>query len=210
MSSKRTLDPTSRFALMGAIARKVLTRRKWELEKKRLENAARAVAHPYLKASDQRRFWIKVKRARSGCWIWQASRAKRGGYGQFMLRGKMLKAHRVAYELLVGMVPAGLFVCHKCDNPPCCNPRHLFLGTVADNSADMKAKGRGFVPEPPRGEAHHSCKLTVEKVRRIRALRGVMSGVSIAQKFGVSKSAVSRIQLEKSWKVGATHAHDSK
>jgi hypothetical protein len=158
------------------------------------------IDHRYLTPSDQRRFWIKVKRG-PGCWIWQASRAKRGGYGQFMLRGRLLKAHRVAYELRVAPIPSGLFVCHKCDNPPCCNPRHLFAGTVADNGADSMAKGRAFVPTPLRGSDHHSSKLKAVQVRRIRALRGVVRGVDLARRYGVTKSSISRIQLGKVWKV---------
>lgn len=67
------------------------------------------------------------------------------GYGRFKVAGKMVKPHRVAYELWVGPIPDGLFVCHHCDNPPCCNPEHLFTGGPIENMQDMWAKGRGDV-----------------------------------------------------------------
>jgi hypothetical protein len=74
------------------------------------------------------------------CWEWRGS--KRNGYGCITVDGKTQAAHRVVYELLVEPIPEGMFVCHKCDNPPCCNPAHLFLGTAKDNCHDMIDKGR--------------------------------------------------------------------
>jgi len=81
----------------------------------------------------------------AGCILWDGN-TNRDGYGVIgsgTRKGRMLLAHRVAYELLVGLIPAGLLVLHRCDNPPCINPVHLFLGTQAVNIADMVAKGRG-------------------------------------------------------------------
>lgn len=87
------------------------------------------------------RFWARVDKS-GDCWIWTASRYRRG-YGQAYFEGRYYTAHRLAYTLTFGPVPMGICVCHHCDNPPCCNPAHLFLGTDADNMRDRDAKGRG-------------------------------------------------------------------
>lgn len=89
------------------------------------------------------RFWAKVDRT-DDCWTWTAATTG-SGYGRFghqNARGGWVAAHRFAYELANGPIPDGMFVCHKCDNPPCVNPSHLFLGTHQDNMRDMDAKGR--------------------------------------------------------------------
>jgi hypothetical protein len=85
----------------------------------------------------------------SGCWEWQGNRDYRGtgrvGNGTYHKgTSSTVLVHRVAWELTYGPIPAGLFVCHTCDNPPCCNPAHLFLGTQKDNMHDCKLKGRVF------------------------------------------------------------------
>lgn len=88
------------------------------------------------------RFWSKVAvKELDECWEWQAGKAG-GGYGTFRVHHKMWQAHRVAWALTYGPIPKGLFVCHRCDNPGCCNPYHLFLGTNADNLRDAAKKGR--------------------------------------------------------------------
>jgi hypothetical protein len=86
-------------------------------------------------------FWDRVEKT-DNCWLWRGPR-KPGGYGS--VRGT--NAQRIAWQLAVGPIPDGLWVLHRCDNPPCVNPAHLFLGTVVDNNRDMKAKGR-YVTEP--------------------------------------------------------------
>ena len=96
-----------------------------------------------MKKTWQERFWAKVDRSGGpdACWIWTGGRKGRG-YGEFYKDHRLLGAHRVAWELAIGPIPNGLDCLHSCDNPPCCNPAHLFLGTQADNNADMVAKGR--------------------------------------------------------------------
>jgi len=94
-------------------------------------------------------FWNKVGKGQpDDCWEWTASRSRKG-YGQCGWRGKSKQTHRVAYMLSNNLenIPAGYQVLHTCDNPPCCNPRHLRLGTAKDNSADMVAKSRQHIPE---------------------------------------------------------------
>lgn len=97
------------------------------------------------------RFWPKVDK-RGGddaCWPWLGGRFE-SGYGQFSQRPRNLRAHRVAYELTHGQIPDNLMVLHECDNPPCCNPKHLFLGTNDDNMADRQRKGRTSKQGRPR------------------------------------------------------------
>ena len=86
------------------------------------------------------RFWSKVH-VTNGCWLWTRCRRK-DGYGKLGLFGEIVYAHRVAWLLTNGPIPKGLCVLHHCDNPPCCNPDHLFLGTRADNATDRDTKGR--------------------------------------------------------------------
>ena len=90
-----------------------------------------------------------VKDEASGCWLWVSQSGE--GYGHLRIDGKSRSAHHASYELHVGPIPDGMRVLHRCDNPRCINPEHLFLGTQADNVADMVAKGRGWWQ---RGKAH--------------------------------------------------------
>ncbi len=155
----------------------------------------------------RQRFESKVSpEPMSGCWLWTASLSNSGdhfGYGQIRVHDRPQLAHRVSWELHRGAVPAGLNVLHKCDNPGCVNPDHLFLGTHQDNVADRHAKGRtrqGHVPL--RSGEHHGCaKLTWAKVDEIRALytAGGHSFNQLAQQFGVSKRSILFVVHRKHW-----------
>src|SRR4029077_19707477 len=100
------------------------------------------------------RFWTKVRRGNDGeCWEWTAYKSPKG-YGRFQVGGIVGPrfAHRLSYEAHIGRIPEGLFVLHRCDNPACVNPDHLWLGSKADNNRDMTDKGRRR-SNPPKGEA---------------------------------------------------------
>lgn len=142
------------------------------------------------------RFWSKVQKA-DGCWLWQAGTFA-SGYGIFRVGDKLLKAHRVAYELYFGPIPVGLCACHRCDVRACVNPGHLFLGTRKDNNADRDAKGR---TNTPKGEAHGSARLTAAQVRAIRAsARNGKTHQSLAADYGVCRQNITDICLGRRWK----------
>lgn len=138
------------------------------------------------------------------CWEWIGPK-DRDGYGQLTLgkRGTQVRAHRYSWELSNGPIPEGMFVLHRCDNPSCVNPRHLFLGTQTDNMRDMVAKGRG--PDVS-GESNPRAKLSREDVRQIiRHARHVphhkgLTHQELAKRFGVSKSLISQIAQKRIWR----------
>ncbi len=147
------------------------------------------------------RFWSRVKKGhREECWPWSMSINKRG-YGQFTHQRQVRLAHRTAYELAYGPIPKGhrICVCHKCDNKPCCNPYHLFLGTDGDNVRDCLAKGR---LNPTRGEASKHAKLNNHKVVEIRNRyeRGGVSCKTLASEYGVFKTTIQGVVSFKTWK----------
>lgn len=150
------------------------------------------------------RFWPKVDvRGPDECWEWQAS-TDRKGYGRIG-RGRAgtgwIYAHRASWQLEHGReLSSDELVCHRCDNPPCVNPAHLFVGSDADNLADMRRKGRGFVPEPQRGEDQHAARITEDDVRTIRRRRAAGETLrSIADDYGYTEAGISRICLRKTW-----------
>lgn len=111
------------------------------------------------------RFWVKVQKS-ADCWLWTAS-LDRTGYGVFALSaGHFARAHRYAYELLVGPIPDGLFLCHRCDVRTCVNPAHMFIGTAKDNTDDMHRKGRWVVPYLTQTHCRHGHEFTESNTYR--------------------------------------------
>lgn len=142
------------------------------------------------------RFWAKVRKT-DGCWLWIGSRAKRG-YGKIQVGVRSANghpvaeyAHRVSWQLHKGEIPVGQLVMHKCDNPSCVRPDHLFVGSYQDNTDDMYAKGR-----EARGANIHG-KLSDDAVRQIRSLSGTQR--EIAARFGVSQAQISLIRTRRQW-----------
>lgn len=135
------------------------------------------------------------------CLVWPFAVSKRG-YGRVRVKsaGKEFTVHRIAYEFVNGTVPQGMCVLHRCDNRRCYNPRHLFLGTNADNSSDMISKGRQCFPPINLGENHAMSKLNNDAVVEIRKLSGVMTHRKIAERYGVHKSLISLVISKKIWK----------
>lgn len=134
---------------------------------------------------------------RSGeCWEWTGCK-NGGGYGHIRDGSKMIGAHRLSYKLHIGPIPSGLKILHKCDNPSCVNPDHLFLGTQKDNMADMVAKGRSHHPH---GEISSLSKLTEEQVLEIRSLYPDVSQASLASTFEVFQGTICKIVNRKTWR----------
>jgi hypothetical protein len=132
-----------------------------------------------------------------GCWVWNRCKNK-NGYGWFST-GKYtkVKAHRLAWIMARGTIPGGLHVCHTCDNPPCVNPDHLFLGTQLQNIHDCRDKGR-----VPKGQGRSMSKLSDENVIKIRQLytAGGITQRELSSMFGVAQVSISRIVTQKYWK----------
>lgn len=188
----------------------------------------RFIHNHHTKRNATERFWEKVNKGTpEECWNWTAAK-RPDGYGNFSIsHGIFVAAHRFAYELAYGPIPEGLLVCHKCNNPSCCNPAHLYAGSQLDNMNDAKRSGRtatddknGSRTHPEsyprgdkswphlhpelvlRGSKHKTAKLTEAAVLEIRKLYaiGAASGVELSQRFGVSRANISLIVNRKAWK----------
>lgn len=149
-------------------------------------------------ATDPERFWRKVRRgAPNECWPWIGAR-DRAGYGRVTQAGATtnLRAHRLALAYAGVAVPNDLCVLHACDNPPCCNPSHLRVGTYLDNAKDRSERGRG---SQLRGERVPTARLTADRVRAIREAAGLESQTAIARRFGIAQTTVSAIVTRKTW-----------
>jgi HNH endonuclease len=145
----------------------------------------------------EERFWERVEpEPMSGCWLWTGVLAGRG-YGKFRVNGDDVYTHRFSWTLHQGPVPDGLCVLHRCDNPPCVNPRHLFLGTKKDNSWDCRMKGRLNTVPFLRRQRSSRVVLTDEHILAIR--RSIGASHLIAPLYGVAASTVRRIRAGCAW-----------
>lgn len=148
----------------------------------------------------EQRFWAKVDKNGpvpphvpdlGACWVWTACRFKRSGYGCIGVKPRLRSAHRVCWELVFGPIPFGMLVCHRCDNPACVRPEHLFLGTHTDNVRDMVAKGRRV---DNAGELHPSAKLSNAQVAALCAEYATgATQRDLAARYGVTQPTVSKL-----------------
>jgi len=151
------------------------------------------------------RFWPRVNkngpviRPELGqCWEFKGAEYGGWGHKQFYDGTRNTGAHRVSWVFAHGPIPDGLLVCHKCDNPPCVNPAHLFLGTVGDNTRDARDKGRLKGNQWARGETHPHAKLTEASVRSIR--ESSKTAEELAREFGVAPHSIRRIVRRAAWR----------
>lgn len=174
----------------------------------------------------EERFWSHVDTSNTdGCWPWTAGRRRANWYGNFSINGRTFSAHRVAYEITYGPIPDDLYCCHSCDEPLCCRPDHLWLGTNRQNTQDRHAKGRdasgdrgGLRLHPERrafgernagrkypgifaGENNGRAKLTWDIATTIRGRyqAGGISQQRLADEYGVSQVTISKIAQGKFW-----------
>lgn len=130
------------------------------------------------------------------CWPWIGP-VDKDGYGRASTHGIRMHAHRAAWMAATGRkIPKGMIICHTCDNPPCCNPYHLFLGTIKDNARDMIRKGRASVL---RGEDRYNAKLTEAAVRYIRKHQTRGGAGRLAEKFGVRPQCIFKVWRYALW-----------
>ena len=143
----------------------------------------------------KQKLFASIKKTATGCWEWGKAR-HRQGYGHFCYKRKVELAHRISWILFNGNIPKKMCVLHKCDNPPCVNPKHLFLGSYKDNNRDCWDKKR----RSHQGTNHPQCKLTRADCDKIKQLlQGTMSQEAIGRLFNVGQYIVSTIKLRKHW-----------
>lgn len=142
------------------------------------------------------RFWQKVNKTRT-CWLWTAA-TNNMGYGRINVDGKVMLAHRASYQMKFKVIPKGMCVLHKCDNPKCVNPKHLWLGTKKDNNLDRDSKGRSVL-----GEDRIQSKLNWLKVNKIRKMykTAKYSQRELAKEFEISQMIINHVVNNKAWRI---------
>lgn len=141
------------------------------------------------------RFWAKVdRRGPDECWPWLAAKTN-DGYGQIRVAGVLCRAPRISFELFYAKRPGAAHVRHTCDNPPCCNPRHLELGTNGDNVADRQRRGRSA-----RGPRNGRTLLTEAGVSAIRLDAGRTPPKALAAQYGVSRDVIYQVLHRRAWR----------
>lgn len=157
-----------------------------------------------ISALQERAFWSKINVTENikECWLWSGAKNTKG-YGNLRINKRYYHAHRIAFWLINGKIPCGYIVCHICDNPSCCNPHHLMLGTIKSNSADMLIKNRQKKPESAaRGINNAKAKLSDAIVIEIRNKYKKESAnqYRLAELYGVSQSTISALVRNKTWR----------
>ena len=155
-----------------------------------------------MRANTSENFFAKISKdgpliLKTRCWVWFGSKDS-DGYGAFWIANKKWRTHRFSYQFHFSSIPKGQCVCHRCDNPCCVNPSHLFIGTFSDNNRDRMKKGRN---RDQRGERHNMVKLTESQVLEIRS-RPYYRGITyaLAKEFGVKPTTICLIRHGKIWK----------
>jgi hypothetical protein len=158
------------------------------------------VSDQELRSNLERRFTPKVaQKSPDECWPWTARAVTSFGYGRMTAgRGTHLKSHRIAYALAFGGIPDGLHVLHRCDNPKCCNPGHLFLGRHKDNVDDMRAKKRAANPPSKFGEKHHNTRFS--EADALKIISDPRPARLVAPEYGVCEATIWRIRRGDTWK----------